>query len=121
MAGVAGIYSDANIPDKAEEYYRQALSLEPENPIRMNNLAWLLIDKDRNVEEGMELIDKALNLSPDDYLMIDTKGWGFYKQGRYKEALEILERSWELKPVYEHEVYLHLEAAKKAVAGQKNN
>jgi hypothetical protein len=53
--------------------------------------------------------------------MIDTKGWGFYKQGRYKEALEILERSWELKPVYEHEVYLHLEAAKKAVAGQKNN
>jgi hypothetical protein len=49
----------------------------------------------------------------------DTKGWGLYKQGKYKEALALLEKSWELRPIYDHIVYLHLEAAKKAVAGQK--
>jgi hypothetical protein len=53
--------------------------------------------------------------------MLDTKGWGLYKQKKYKEALELLEKSWDLKPYYDHELYLHLEAAKKAVAGQKNN
>ena len=117
--GLAVIYSEANVPDKAEEYYREALSLKPHDPDRINDLAWFLIDKNQDINEGLELIDKALTLSPDDYLIIDTKGWGLYKNGRYKEALELFERSWDLRPGYEHVVYLHLEAAKKAVAGQK--
>jgi tetratricopeptide (TPR) repeat protein len=121
MDGVAGIYSDANIPDKAEEYYRHALSLEPDNPDRLNILAFFLIEKDRNLTEGMVTIDKALELSPYNYLYLDTKGWGLYKQGKYQEALAFLQKSWDLKPIYDHDVNLHLEAAKKAVAGQKNN
>jgi tetratricopeptide (TPR) repeat protein len=119
---LAGIYSEADIPDKAEEYLRKALSLEPEAPGRMNNLAWTLIDNDQNITEGMELIDKALQSSPDDYIYLDTKGWGLYKQGKYEEALEILEKSWDLKPRhYDHELYLHIEEVKKAIANQKNN
>jgi tetratricopeptide (TPR) repeat protein len=114
-------YEEAGILNKAEKYYRQALSLEPKNSERMNNLAWFLIDKDRNFDEGLKLIDNALELSPDSYSMLDTKGWGLYMQGKYQEALELLEKSWELKPIYSHELYLHLEAAKKAVANQKNN
>jgi Flp pilus assembly protein TadD len=47
--GLALIYDEAGLFDKAEEYYRQALILEPENPLRMYYLAWFLIDKDRNV------------------------------------------------------------------------
>ncbi len=117
--GLAEIYSEAGILDKAEANFREALSLESENPERMNNLAWFLIDTERNIKEGLEFIDKALELSPDIYYMSDTKGWGLYKQGKYQEALELLERSWELKPVYNHKAYLHLEAAKKAVAGQR--
>ena len=116
---IATIYSESGILDKAEEYFRKALLLEPDSPTRMNNLAWFLIDKDRNLNEGLELIDRALELVPDDPYSIDTKGWGLYKNGRYKEALELFERSWDLRPGYEHVVYLHLEAAKKAVAGQK--
>jgi tetratricopeptide (TPR) repeat protein len=111
-------YEGAGILDRAEKYYRQALSLEPENPLRMNNLAWLLIDKDRNIAEGMKLIDTALELKPDEYYMVDTKGWGLYKQGKYQEALELLEKAWNLKPIYDHELFLHLEAAKKAAASQ---
>ena len=48
--------------DKADKYYRKALSLEPENPVRLNDLAYFLIDKDRNVNEGMELVEKALEI-----------------------------------------------------------
>ena len=33
----------------------------------MNNLAYFLIDKDRNINEGLELVDKALKISPDNY------------------------------------------------------
>ena len=116
---LSGIYQDAGIMDKAEGYYRQALSLEPESPLRLNNLAWFLIENDKKIDEGMVLIDKALESAPEDYLYLDTKGWGLYKQGKYTEALDLLQKAWTLKPVYDHEVYLHLEAAKKAVAGMQ--
>jgi len=119
MTGVADIYSDANILDKAEEYYRQALLLEPEKSVRMNNLAWFLIDKDRNIDEGLKLIDKALKLFPDSWAMLDTKGWGLYKQDKYQEALKFLQKADSLKPVYSQDLYDHLEAAKKAVANKK--
>jgi len=119
MNNIAGIYSEAGILNKAEECYRKALSLEPDKPERLNNLSWFLIDKDINVSEGMELIDKALQLSPDNFLYVDTKGWGFFKQGKPEEAIELLERAWTSRPIYDHEIYLHLEAAKKAVANLK--
>ena len=115
---LAGIYLRANILDKAEEYYRKALSLEPERTNRVNNLAWFLIDNNRNVTEGLQLVEKALKLSPDNHYYLDCKSWGLYKEGRYQKALDILQKSWELRPSYRHAVYLHLEAVKKAAAGQ---
>ena len=118
---LAFIYSESDNLDKAEKYFREALSLEPEKSLRISNLALFLIEKDRNINEGMVLIEKALLLSPDNYLFLDTKGWGLYKQGKYREALEILEKSWELKPIYDHDLFLHLEAARKAIADNARN
>jgi tetratricopeptide (TPR) repeat protein len=114
-------YNEAGVPDKAEEYYRLAQLLESDNPDRVNNLSYFLIDKDRNINEGVELIDKVLMVSPENFIFLHTKGWGLFKQGKYKEALEILQKSWDLRrqyAVYDHEAYLHLEEAKKAVVGQ---
>jgi hypothetical protein len=34
---------------------------------------------------------------------------GLYKEGKSKEVLEFLQRSWELNPVYDHGLLLHLE------------
>ena len=116
-AQMATGFSEIGRKDMAEEYYREAFSLEPGKPGRINDLAYVLIDSERNLPEGMKLVDKALESNPDDYKYLDCKGWGLYKQGKYREALELLERSWELKPVYKHEIFLHLEVAKKAVGG----
>jgi tetratricopeptide (TPR) repeat protein len=119
---LAAIYSEVGNSDKAEEYYRIALSLEPESLWIMNNLAYFLIDKDRNINEGLELADKALVLNPENYNYLYTKGWGLFKQGKYQEALDILQKSWDLRmknAIYDHEAFLHLEAAKKAVANLK--
>ena len=115
MTLLGDIFSEGEQQDKAEEYYRKSVSLQPENPFYLNYLARFLIDKDRNIKEGLDLIEKALEISPDYFSFLTTKGWGLYKQGKYKEALGILEKSWELKPVYSHRLYLALEEAKKAV------
>jgi tetratricopeptide (TPR) repeat protein len=115
-------FSAAGNKDKAEQYYREAYSLEPEKTSRLNDLAYFLIDSGRNLTQGIELANKVLELSPDNYDFLHTKGWGFYKQGKYKEASDILQKSWDLRrqnAVYNHQAFLHLEAAKKAVAEGK--
>ena len=121
---LADFYNEAGVLARAEEYYRQAFSLDSANSDRINDLAYFLIDKDRNINEGLELVDRKLVLSPGDFLLLDTKGFVLYKQGKYQEALKIFQKSWDIrreKAKYDHEAFLHLEAAKKAVANQKNN
>jgi tetratricopeptide (TPR) repeat protein len=117
---IGEIYKEAGLMDKAEEYHRLEVSLEPDNPDRLWDLGWFLIDKDRNIEEGLGLVDRALELRPDFYWYLDAKGWGLYKQGKYDEALKYIEKCIDLSPSYRHNVHLHLETVKKAVAGQKN-
>jgi tetratricopeptide (TPR) repeat protein len=115
-SGLAEIYSDAGVPGKAEKYFRQALSSESDNPDRMNDLSWFLIEKNRDIEEGLSLIDKALEMNPQNYLYLDCKAWGLYKQGKISEALGLIEKSWDLRPVYDHRVYLH----KQTIESHKN-
>jgi hypothetical protein len=70
------------------------------------------------------LLIRHLVLNPDNYDYLDTKGLGLYKQGKYKEALDILQQSWDLRrknAIYDHKSFLYLEAAKKSVADLKNN
>ncbi len=115
---LGNIYSDANIIDKAEEYYRQAALVEPDNKDYLNTLAYFLIDKDRNVNEGLELVGSVLKSNPDDFSYLHTKGWGLYKLGKYQVALNILQKSWDLrrdKGMYNHAAYLHLEEVKQAL------
>ena len=113
-------YTQASLFDKAEEYFRMAIDMEPEIAYWYYYLAWHLIDKDRDIDEGLELINKALELSPEyERLFLDCKGWGLYKQGKYEEALELLEKCRDLSIFYRHEVLLHIEEVKKAITTQQ--
>jgi len=122
ISGLPWIFDMAGMPEKEEYWLRQALSMEPENAAKMNSLAYFLIDKDQNIGEGIDLVNKALELSPDDYSALSVKGWGLYKQGKYNEALDLLQKSWDMRMQnarYDHRAFLHLQAAKKAVGGQR--
>jgi len=121
---LADIYSKAELLDKAEYFYRKALSLESSSAVRLNNLAYFLIDKGRDIDSGLELADKALELNPENYNYLHTQGWGLYKQGRYQEALDILLKSWELRKQYaiynyDRSTFLHIEEVKRAIANKK--
>ena len=83
----------------------------------MNNLAWFLIDNDINLEEGVDLADNALTKLPGNWALLDTKGWGLYKQGHYEEALNLLKESWDINPSYNHASYLNMQEVEKTVAG----
>lgn len=118
---LAWVYEMAGNPGKIEESLRKALSLEPESLARMSSLSNFLIDRERNVEEGLALAEIGLEKQPDNFNLLHNKGWGFYKQGKYGEAAELLQRSWDLRmqnSIYNHQAFLHLEEAKRAALGQ---
>jgi tetratricopeptide (TPR) repeat protein len=120
--GVGDIYGLSGLMDKAEEYYRKALSMEPDNVDRIYVLAYFSIENNRNMNEVPELMDKAMKLAPnkiDYYNYLDMKGWSLYKQGKYQESLEILQRTWDEAPFKLYSIRSHLEEVKKAMEGQK--
>jgi len=119
---LARIYAGAGILDQAEAYYRKALSLQSENHLIMIELAYFLIDNNRNISEGLKLVERVLESDNENYDCLHVKGCGLYKQEKYQEAIDVLQNSWDLRmknAIYDHKAYLHLEAAKKAVAGMK--
>ena len=89
---IGNLYETANSLDEAEDHYRNALRLNSGNAGSMNNLAIFLIKNDRGIEEGMDLINDALKLSPDNAVFLWTKGLGCFKQGKYQESLSLLQQ-----------------------------
>jgi TolB-like protein len=87
---LAKLYETANKLDKAEDYYREVVKLNPNGANSMNNLGGFLIKYDRGLEEGMNLVSEALRISPGNGFIVWNKGRGFYKQGKFQEALDLL-------------------------------
>ena len=84
--------------EKAEPNFRKALELFPNQPQVLNYLGYSWIDMNMNLEEGLEMIRKAVELRPSDGFIIDSLGWGYYRLGRFEEAVTELERAVALQP-----------------------
>jgi tetratricopeptide (TPR) repeat protein len=83
---------------KAETDLKRALELFPDQPHVLNYLGYSWIDQGVKLDEGMEMIKKAVQQRPDDGYIVDSLGWAYYRLGNYEEATKQLERAIELKP-----------------------
>ena len=61
--------------EEAGRAYRATLRLDPDNAIAMNNLAFLLAERDEDLDQALDLARRAGELAPEDADMIDTAGW----------------------------------------------
>jgi len=83
---------------KAEPNFRKALELMPDQPQVMNYLGYSWVDMHMNLEEGLEMIRKAVELRPSDGYIVDSLGWAYYRLDRFEEAVTELERAVSLRP-----------------------
>ncbi len=83
---------------QAEADLQRALQLSPEQPLVLNYLGYSWVDQNRNLKQGLSLIEKAVSLKPEDGYIVDSLGWAHYRLGNFKEAVKYLERAVELKP-----------------------
>ena len=85
--------------EKAEADFRQALTLEPDQPDVLNYLGYSWVEKGLNLSEAEEMIEKAVEQRPEDGYIVDSLGWVLYRFGEFDRAVEQLERAVELRPV----------------------
>ncbi len=82
----------------AEADLQKAMQLAPDQPLVLNYLGYSWVDQNKNLKQGLSLIEKAVSLKPDDGYIVDSLGWAHYRLGNYKEAVKFLERAVELRP-----------------------
>ena len=83
---------------KSEVDLEHALELKPDQALVLNYLGYSWIDKGEKLDQGLKMIEKAVELRPTDGYIVDSLGWAHYRMGDYAGAVQYLERAVELVP-----------------------
>lgn len=92
--------------DEMETVLRDLMQRKPEDPHAFNALGYSLADRNTRLDEARQLIVKALELAPNDAYIQDSLGWVAFRQGRFAEALEVLQAAYKSRP--DAEIAAHL-------------
>jgi len=82
----------------AERDLAAALKLRPDEPELLNFLGYSWIDRGERLKEALAMVQKAVDLNPDSGAMLDSLGWGYYRLGDFKTAVDKLEAAIVLEP-----------------------
>ena len=81
-----------------ERNLHKLIKLKPDHAHAHNALGYSLADRGVRLEEAGRLIDRALELAPDDPFILDSKGWLLYRSGDQGGAIDILVKALSLNP-----------------------
>ena len=83
---------------EAEADFRRALVYAPDQPLVLNYLGYSLVERRENLDEALEMIERAVEGDPDSGYIVDSLAWALFRLGRFDEALPHMERAVELMP-----------------------
>ncbi len=107
---------------EAEEEFRKALAINPDNASALNYLGYMLADRGIRLEEARDLIAKAVERDPKNGAYLDSLGWVLFRlnklpeaEAKLREALELMSRD---PTVHDHlgDVYFHEGKIREAIA-----
>jgi tetratricopeptide (TPR) repeat protein len=106
------LYDYALTAEKLEKYdlleanLRKLMQVRPDYAHAYNALGYSFADRNTRLAEARKLIERALELSPEDFFIIDSLGWVQYREGDLKGAAETLRRAYNGRP--DAEIGAHL-------------
>jgi tetratricopeptide (TPR) repeat protein len=89
-----------------ESNLRKLIAVRPDHAHAYNALGYSLAERNMRLAEARKLIEKALEIAPDDSFIIDSLGWVLYREGDLKGAAEHLRRAYNGRP--DAEIGAHL-------------
>jgi len=100
------VAAQLSLIDVHEADLRKLILNEPENAHAYNALGYTLADQTTRFNEALELVEKALELRPEDPFIIDSMGWVQYRLGNLDAALEYLTKAHDTRA--DAEIAAHL-------------
>jgi tetratricopeptide (TPR) repeat protein len=92
--------------DVLESHLRKLIQVRPDHAHAYNALGYSFAERNMRLPEARTLIERALEISPDDYFIMDSLGWVLYREGDLKGAAEQLRRAYSGRP--DAEIGAHL-------------
>ncbi len=106
LYGRAMVAEQLNRLDILEDDLRKILKLEPDNTQALNALGYTLTDRTDRHQEALLLINKALELKPNDPFYLDSLGWVYYRLGKLELAAHYLRQAISLQNDVEFSAHL---------------
>ncbi len=80
------IYYKEEEYEKSDRNFEEALKLDGDNPLTLNNYAYFLSLRNEQLDRAEEMVKKALLSFPNSPAYLDTYGWILYLKGDYEAA-----------------------------------
>ena len=77
--------------DQAQPIYEQILKIQPDNPIGLNNLAYIKAEKGIDLDSAQTMAQRARQKSPNSPEISDTLGWIYIKRNLSEEAVRLFQ------------------------------
>ena len=77
-----------------ERLLRQIIARSPDYQHALNALGYALADRGERLQEAKTLIERALQLAPEDPFITDSLGWVEFRLGNKQQALNLLQRAF---------------------------
>ena len=92
--------------EEMERLLRAVITSKPEYQHAYNALGYSLAERSIRLPEARQLVQKALELAPNDPYITDSLGWIEFKSGNLAEAQRILQAAYKNRP--DPEIAAHL-------------
>ena len=83
---------------KAITYFEKAIESIPDYSLAYNALAWVYMEMETNLDEGVKLVLEALKLKPNNPNYLDTLASLYYKKGENNKAIEVIRKAIKIDP-----------------------
>jgi len=93
-----GSYERLGNYEKADEDLINSLKINPNDAFVLNYLAYSWLERDYQIDEAMQMLEKAYALRSDNPYITDSIGWAYYLIENYVEAEKYLKKAVELMP-----------------------
>jgi Flp pilus assembly protein TadD len=106
LYGTAMMADKVGKPDVFEQLMRKLIKIKPDYAHAYNALGYSMLERNERIPEAVTLVEKALQLAPDDAAIMDSVGWGYYRVGRLDDSVKLLRRAMTANP--DPEIAAHL-------------
>jgi len=93
---------------QAERHFRKCLDEKPDFAEALNYLGYMWAERGENLDEARELIERAVELEPENEAFLDSMAWVLFKLGLPAEALPWMRKSIEFAEEPDATLYDHL-------------